>query len=245
MDSLKNILITGATSGIGKELTSYLLRSNNYAVYGIGRDESKLGELVDSPNFHFIQCDLNDLASISNIFNLEIIQGVKFAGFVHCAGIEETLPLSLYTPDRVQAIFQINVFAAIEILRSLSKKRNTLDEASFVLISSVMGELGQAGKVGYCASKAALLGVVKSLSLELAKRKIRVNAVSPGIVETPLTEKLFSQLDEQSIERIKGMHPIGFGRTTDISHIVEFLLSDKSKWITGQNIKIDGGYSVH
>jgi len=107
-----------------------------------------------------------------------------------------------------------------------------------------MGELGQAGKVGYCGTKAALLGGVKSLALEVSKRKIRVNAISPGVVATPLTKKMLQQLDEENVNRILGMHPIGIGNTEDVVALLSFLLSDKSKWITGQNIKIDGGYSV-
>ena len=239
----KNILITGATSGIGKSLVEFLVKNNENHIYGIGRDADKLGELVNKSNFTFIPFDLNNVDIIEELFTTQL-NSIKFSGFVHCAGIEETLPISLYVPSRIQSIFTLNVFSAIEILRVLSKKKYSEDSASFILLSSVMGELGQAGKVGYCSSKAALLGVVRSLSLELAKRNIRVNAVSPGIVDTPLTQKLFQQLDEENVNRIKGMHPIGIGETKDVVLLLNFLLSKDSKWITGQNIKIDGGYSV-
>lgn len=239
----KNILITGATSGIGKSLVEFLVKNNENHIYGIGRDADKLGELVNKSNFTFIPFDLKNVDRIEELFTTEL-NSIKFSGFVHCAGVEETLPISLYVPSRIQSIFSLNVFSAIEILRILSKKKYSDDSASFILLSSVMGELGQAGKVGYCSSKAALLGVVRSLSLELAKRNIRVNAISPGIVDTPLTQKLFQQLDEENVNRIKGMHPIGIGETKDVVSLLNFLLSKDSKWITGQNIKIDGGYSV-
>lgn len=239
----KNILITGATSGIGKSLAEFLVLNPENQVYGIGRDSSKLGALSGLSNFNFISFDLSNLEQIENLFTSEF-NSVKFSSFIHCAGIEETLPLSLYTVNRIQTIFSINVFSAIEILRILTKKKYSEDGGSLVLLSSVMGELGQAGKVGYCSSKAALLGIVKSLALELAKRKIRVNAVSPGIVNTPLTQKLFSQLDEENVQKIIEMHPIGIGEPNDVVSLINFLISDESKWITGQNIKIDGGYSI-
>jgi NAD(P)-dependent dehydrogenase (short-subunit alcohol dehydrogenase family) len=108
-----------------------------------------------------------------------------------------------------------------------------------------MGILGQAGKVGYSSTKAALLGLTKSSALELAKRKIRVNALLPGVVKTPMTNNLFSQLDQTQIDNIINMHPLGIGEVDDIVPIVEFLLSNGSRWITGQNIIIDGGYSIH
>lgn len=238
------ILVTGATSGIGKGVVEELIKDSECVVYGLGRDESKVGHLLDKyKNFKFVSFDLSNTAGIEELFSKNF-KDIKFSGLIHCAGMEETLPVTLYTPQKVFDIFQINVFSAIEILRFLSKKKHSVDGASFVLLSSVMGELGQPGKVGYCASKSALLGVVKSLALELAKRKIRVNAVSPGIVNTPLTERLFDQVDAESVRRIKDMHPIGIGEVEDVVGTLCFLLSDKSKWITGQNLKIDGGYSI-
>lgn len=239
----KYILVTGATSGIGKGVVEELIKDSNTIVYGLGRDQSKIADLQQYDNFNFIPLDLSDTEHVEALF-VEHFNEIKFSGFVHCAGMEETLPISLYSSQRILDIFQINVFSAIELLRCLSKKKHSVDGASFVLLSSVMGELGQPGKVGYCASKSALLGVVRSLALELAKRKIRVNAVSPGIVNTPLTERMFEQLDKDSVLRIKNMHPIGLGEVDDVVSTLCFLLSDKSRWITGQNLKIDGGYSI-
>ncbi|MNL26645.1 3-oxoacyl-[acyl-carrier-protein] reductase FabG [compost metagenome] len=118
------------------------------------------------------------------------------------------------------------------------------DGGSIIFFSSLMAELGEAGKIGYCATKSALLGVVRSSALELLKRNIRVNAIAPAIVNTPLTTKLFSGLSDENITEIEKMHPMGFGETSDVVPMIKFLLSDQSRWITGQNIKIDGGYSI-
>lgn len=240
----KKILITGATSGIGKALCEFLL-SHKCTIIAVGRDESKIAQLQNqfADSLKFVSLDLIDFSSYAKIFD-EGLAGEKLDGFVHCAGIEETLPLTMYNPENVAKIFNINVFSGIELLRSFSKKKYSNDGASVVYISSVMGELGQPGKIGYCSTKSAILGVVKSSALEFAKRKFRVNAVSPGVVNTPMTQKLFSQIEEDNIERIKQMHPLDIGEVEDVVPLIAFLLSDNSRWITGQNIKIDGGYSI-
>lgn len=237
----KRILVTGATSGIGLALCDYLLK-NNCKVIAVGRDEDKIKNLK-STNILFVKLDLNEFSEYNKIFE-EALNGEKFDGFVHCAGIEETMPITLCTPENIQKIFNINVFSGIELLRFFSKKKYSNDGSSIVLISSVMGELGQPGKIGYCATKSAILGLVKSSALELAKRKFRVNAISPGVVNTPMTQKLFSQIEEDNIQRIKNMHPLNIGEVEDVVPLLAFLLSNDSRWITGQNIKIDGGYSI-
>lgn len=241
MITYKRILVTGATSGIGLALCEYLLK-NKCKVVAVGRNENKINKLKSS-NLLFLSLDLNEFSNYSKIFE-DTLTEEKFDGFVHCAGIEETLPITLYTPENIQKIFNINVFSGIELLRYFSKKKYSNDGSSIVFISSVMGELGQPGKIGYCSTKAAILGVVKASALELAKRKFRVNAISPGVVNTPMTQKLFSQIDENNKEKIKNMHPLGMGEVDDIVPLLTFLLSDSSKWITGQNIIIDGGYSI-
>lgn len=240
----KKILVTGATSGIGLALCEFLL-NHNCTVIAVGRVASKITQLQNrfNENLLFVSLDLNEFNLYTKIFD-QALADQKFDGFAHCAGIEETLPLTMYNPESIAKIFNINVFSGIELLRLFSKKKYSNEGASVVFISSVMGELGQPGKIGYCSSKSAILGIVKSSALELAKRKFRVNAISPGVVNTPMTQKLFSQIEEQNIERIKQMHPLDIGEVEDVVPMIAFLLSDNSKWITGQNIKIDGGYSI-
>lgn len=238
----KKILVTGASSGIGLALCEFLL-NHSCRVVAVGRDANKVAHLIPNAYFVFIALDLNKFEEYGSLFD-DNLNDEKFDGMVHCAGMEETLPLSISVPERMEKIFKINVFSGIELLRYFSKKKYSNDNSSVVYISSVMAELGQPGKVGYCSSKSALLGLVKSSALELAKRKFRINAVSPGVVNTPMTLKLFSLLEDENIERIKDMHPLGVGEVFDVVPMIAFLLSDSSKWITGQNIKIDGGYSI-
>jgi NAD(P)-dependent dehydrogenase (short-subunit alcohol dehydrogenase family) len=144
----------------------------------------------------------------------------------------------------ISSLFKINVFSGIELLRVFYKKRFSNDGYSVIFISSVMAELGQQGKIGYCATKAAITGVVRAASLELTKRRIRVNAISPAIVISPMSDTLLAGTSHDEFTEIKKMHPTGFGTTQDVVPMILFLLSENSKWITGQNIKIDGGYSI-
>lgn len=246
MYNQKNFLVTGCTSGIGLETTKQLLRAGSN-VMGVGRDAAKIGDVIKEyeSSFTFLSLDLSAPAiQIQEPVNEFAARYGKFHGMVYCAGKEETLPISMYGPEKLSEIFNVNFNSAFECLRTVSKKKISEDGASFVFLSSVMGELGQPGKTAYCASKAAVIGLVKSAAIELAARKIRVNAISPGIVETPMTEKLFNLITPENKQKIVEMHPLGTGNTEDVAALLLFLLSDQSKWITGQNYKIDGGYSI-
>lgn len=240
-----NIILTGATSGIGLETLITLLDDKN-KVFAVARDFSKISYLLElhSDSIVPITFDLKETEDIEKIFNEINLVDEKLDALIHCAGIEETIPLTLYSPAKIKNIYEINVFAGIELLRHFTKKKYSNDGASAVFVSSVMGVLGQPGKIGYCSTKSAVLGMVKASALEFSKRKIRVNAVLPGVVNTPMTQNLFSQISTENIEEIKAMHPLGIGEASDVVPIIEFLISAKSRWITGQNFIIDGGYSI-
>ena len=239
------ILLTGATSGIGFETLRELVKAN-HTIIAIGRDFSKIQDYVNQnlSQIEIFNFDLSEVNGIEQLFASFVLNNQKFDAMIHCAGVEETIPLTLYSPAKIKQIFDINVFSGIELLRHFTKKKYSNDGASAVFISSVMGVLGQPGKVGYCATKAAVIGMVKSSALEFAKRKIRVNAVLPGVIETPMTQALFSQINEEQIEKITNMHPLGLGKVDDVVPTILFLISDNTRWITGQNFIIDGGYSI-
>jgi NAD(P)-dependent dehydrogenase (short-subunit alcohol dehydrogenase family) len=240
-----NFILTGATSGIGYATLQQLIESG-HTVFAIGRDFSKIESIIRS-NKDQIKTYFFDFEKTNEIEKLFLgfeLNNEKLDGLIHCAGVEETIPLTLYTPDKIKRIYDINVLSGIELLRHFTKKKYSNDGASVVFLSSVMGTLGQPGKIGYCSTKSAVLGVVKSAALEFAKRKIRINAILPGIVNTPLTQKLFDQIGEEKKQLIVAKHPLGIGEVTDVVPAILFLLSENSKWITGQNFVIDGGYSI-
>jgi NAD(P)-dependent dehydrogenase (short-subunit alcohol dehydrogenase family) len=240
-----NILLTGATSGIGFETLKQLV-DHNHTVFAIGRDFSKIDPFIqeNKNQIRHYTFDFQNIQDIERLFLDFELNNQKFDALVHCAGIEETVPLTLYMPIKIKQIFEINVFAGIELIRHFTKKKYSNDGSSIVFLSSVMGKLGQPGKIGYCSTKAAVLGLVKASALEFAKRKIRVNAVLPGVVSTPMTQNLFNQISDENVEQITNMHPLGIGDVKDVVPTILFLISDETRWITGQNFVIDGGYSI-
>lgn len=240
----RNYLVTGATSGIGLGVTKELL-SQGANVFGVGRNLNKVPDEVSSnERFTFISFDLTNIEGIKIAIASALGNNTKLDGFVSSAGREETIPLSIYNAEKIKELFNLNFFSNFELLRMFGKKKLINTGASIVLVSSVMGELGQPGIAGYCSTKSALLGLVRSAALEFAPRKIRVNAISPGVVNTPMSAKFFASLADENVERIKSMHPLGIGEVSQVVPSIIFLLSDQSTWMTGQNIKIDGGYSI-
>jgi len=252
MDSIfdlknKNIIVTGASSGIGRQcaVTFSQLGAN---VILIARNKERLKETynkLDIGNHLIISQDITEYDKLKEIVNTAVDKIGKISGFVHSAGIEMTVPLRSMTPSYYENMFATNVISGFELVRIISKKKY-LDEkgASFVFISSVMGILGQAGKVGYCSSKGALISGAKAIALELVKKNIRVNCILPGVVETEMSNKIFENLPEESKKSIINMHPLGLGRPEDIAYACTYLLSDFAKWVTGTNLIVDGGYSA-
>ena len=252
MDSIvdlknKNIIVTGASSGIGRQcaVTFSQLGAN---VTLIARNEERLKETynkLDKGNHLIISQEITEYDKLKEIVNTAVDKIGKISGFVHSAGIEMTVPLRSMAPSYYENMFATNVISGFELARIISKKKY-LDEkgVSFIFISSVMGMLGQSGKIGYCASKGALISGSKAIALELAKKNIRVNCVLPGVVETEMSNKILENLPEESKKSILGMHPLGLGNPEDIANACAFLVSDAARWITGTNLIIDGGYSA-
>lgn len=164
---------------------------------------------------------------------------------VNRAGITTALPIKNIKPEKLNFFINTNVVAAINLIKQLIKPDYiNKDGVSIVLIASVKGIVGEIGKTIYSITKGALLSGSKSMALELSQRKIRVNCISPGVVITPILDRaVFSQNDETR-KRIIDLHPLGLGNPVDIAHACIFLLSDASRWITGSNLVIDGGYSA-
>ncbi len=246
MLSGKTILITGASSGIGKSIAIRLSELGAKCVL-IGRNVERLKEVQElcrNETMLFSE-DLTDFSKYESIIEETHQKFGTIYGFVHSAGIEQTILLQQLTIDNLKSIFAINVFSAIEFARIISKKKYKDTNQSIVLISSVMGVVGNKGLTSYSASKGAVIAMIKSMALELASKNIRVNAVSPGHVsDSEMAISKESRLSEEANAKIKDNHPLGLGSCKDVAFAVQFLLSEESKWITGQNIIIDGGYSI-
>lgn len=243
----KNIIITGASSGIGRQCAITFSQFGANVIL-VARNKEKLEQTFNKLNkgnhITFAQ-DLTEYDKLEEIINISIGKIGRISGFVHSAGIEMILPLKGMQSSYYEKMFAINVIAGFEIAKIISKKKYLGEKgASFVFISSVMGILGQPGRIGYCSSKGALISGVKAMSLELAKKNIRVNCILPGVVDTEMSNEMFQRLSEESKKEIIDMHPLGLGMPEDIANAGAFLLSDAAKWMTGSNLIIDGGYSA-
>lgn len=243
----KNIIITGASSGIGM-VTSILCSKLGARVLLVGRREEKLKEVILAMNNPSTQSYLAGDITNHDEFEFNLKQKLKVFGkvdgVVHSAGIEMTRPLKMLKTKSLDEVMQLNLFSPINITRVLNGRGVFNDNGgSVIFISSIVGLLGQPGKVGYSASKGALISASKSLALELASKKIRVNSVLPAMVKTEMSIKLLEKLPIDAKIKIEDMHPLGIGTPDDVANAVVFLLSDLSKWITGTSFIVDGGYS--
>lgn len=242
----KTLIVTGASSGIGRQCAvSCAILGASVAVFG--RDQERLNDTLrsmDEPGKHMVcAVDLLDYDKVGDIVQEVVRQKGRIDGLINCAGISTTLPLNSISTQKMEHFLQTNVIASVNITRHTVKSVNfSQDGGSVVFISSVMGVAGENGKTLYSMTKGALVAAVKSMAIELAPRKIRVNAVSPGVVESPMSKSAVYSSDEESLNRIKSLHPLGLGRVEDVADACIFLLSDASRWITGTNLIVDGGY---
>jgi NAD(P)-dependent dehydrogenase (short-subunit alcohol dehydrogenase family) len=240
------VLVTGATSGIGKEIAIQL--SSNYNVILHGRSSEKLDEVEALCNPKNITLKwLNNLEEIglveSSFTSFISSNSIEIHKFVHCAGLMKMAPLKMSTLSVLQQTFNVNVFAPNLICKVLTNKKvNNSMLTSVVFISSNLSNHGAKAMSAYGSSKSALDGLMRSLAVELAP-KVRVNSVLPGAVETEMTKDILG--NTQVRERMLSVYPLGIGTPNDIFQAVSFLLSENSKWITGQQLTIDGGRTIN
>lgn len=244
----KKILITGASSGIGSSVAK--LASEQGAVCIIsGRDEERLDRTLKSLTGEGHIAVVSDLkeGNGAELVQKAVAQAGRMNGFVHCAGIEKTLPFRSTQISDLREIMAINLETFWEITQEITKSKNhEKEKLSVVGISSVAAQYGAAGKTAYAASKGALISLIKSLAAEYASKQIRFNAVCPGYVDTPMLsniKKLYGS-EKEFTEAIVSKHPLGLGKPDDVAGAVIYLLSDASRWVTGSVLNVDGGYGV-
>ena len=235
----KTILVTGASSGIGRQ-TCVSIAGMGGAVIASARNEERLNEtfsMMPSGNHRIIKADLSDSAEFETLVNdIEKIDGI-----VHSAGIAGLIPHKFYKKDSLRHFNEINYEAPVLLTSSLLKNRKVVGGSSIIFISSISSQIGIIGWGPYSGTKGALMAITKVLALELAEKKIRVNCISPGLVKTSLYEDPQLQKD---LEVGTQLHPLGLGRPEDVANACVFLLSDASRWITGSDLIIDGGYTA-
>lgn len=186
--------------------------------------------------------DLSNADSINNALKEVVNEVGKLDGFAHIAGIPSIMPLKTIDKASFDKIMSVNTYPALELAKFFSNKRYRNENGSIVLISSVYANVGSSANVLYSASKASIQGITKSLAIELAPKGVRVNCIAPGFIQTKMGESINHFFDASHDEYISSLHPLGLGQTKDVANAIIFLLSDKSKWITGSIINVDGGF---
>ena len=243
----KTIIITGASSGIGRQCAIDCSKMGARVIL-IGRNEERLNETRSQMEGceHFINpFDLTDFEQMPMMTKQIVEQAGPVNGVLHCAGISATEPLKLTSVERLDEFFRSNVYSAVMLSKEVCKMKNySKDGCSIVMFSSVMGVVGESMKSSYSLTKGALISGVRSLACEYAKKGIRFNCVSPGVIETPINANQPYMRAPELRKLFEAKHLLGLGRTTDISNACIFLLSDASRWMTGQNLIVDGGYSI-
>ena len=238
----KRILVTGASSGIGRAC-AILISQLGGSVVLTGRRAEALDETLrqmENQGSHLIHpCDISDPQSVEAL----IEKGGKLDGLVHAAGVGPMCPIGFVEKEAYESVFKVNYYSFLELMRFYSKAKYRNDRFSAVVISSVAALSGWGGVSVYCGSKGALSASVRALAWELASKGVRVNAVCPSNIKTPMYESGSADMnDENSLRELLGKQPLGLGAPEQVAASVCFLLSDAASFITGVNLPVDGGY---
>ncbi len=242
----RRYLVTGASSGIGRAV-SIVLSQWGGSILAVARNEERLRQVVTemAGDGHAYQCvDLATATDLPDRMKEWASSGGKFHGAVHAAGIQLVAPLRIMNEGDLQRMWSINVQAALLLAKGLRRKDVRAEQGSIVLVSSIAGLAGQPVQSGYSSTKGALIAAARSLAMELAPERIRVNCVAPGLVKTPMEERLRAALGDGPLSAVETAHPLGLGEAVDVAHAVAFLLSDAARWITGTTLTVDGGYTA-
>lgn len=239
------IIITGASRGIGAA-TAIKLASAGANLCLCGRDEIALQQVAQKArNFgsEVIELigDITDKTFVSNIFKTVFAKFKRLDGLVNNAGSLMDASLGMIKSDKIHEAINVNLIAAIETTQLASRLMSRGDGGSIVNLTSIMATNGAPGQVVYGSAKAGIIGLTRSSSKELGQKKIRVNAISPGMIETDM----LNVLDENQLQyRIENIALGKIGEPDDVANLILFLLSDMSAYITGQTIGIDGGMVI-
>lgn len=234
----KTILVTGASSGIGRGVAVACSKMGAKVVVN-GRNISKLEatcSMMEQGSAAFIAGDL----TASDILPSLVASMPKLDGIVHCAGIGQRIPCKLVSEADVNGVMDVNFKAPALLMSSLLQQKKVNKGASIVFVASIASWSPSVGNAVYSASKGAIVSYANCLALELAPRSIRVNCISPAMVWTELI--MNDGLEESQLKEDEQKYPLKrYGQPEDIANLAVYMLSDASTWMTGSNVKLSGG----
>lgn len=244
----KKILIIGASSGIGRACANLLAAPQN-TLYLVARNEEVLKEMQETlpGTIHIVCHDLNNMDGIKGIFDIIKRHKIKLNGLIYTAGLDAFSPVKVTSTKSLQKVMNVNCFAFCEVARQFFNRQISEDGAGIVAISSIASLLFEKGQMAYTASKAALNSVVKTMAQEFSSRSIRVNAILPAGVSTPMAAskgQLMKGMDVATeIKEEKNKQFLGAIPADVVAENVLFLLSHNSAYTTGELLVIGAGYS--
>ena len=244
MEHKRCAIVTGGSRGIGRAICIRLAKDGINVIFNYNSNEEEANKTIELCKEYGIEA-LGIKADVSKVDEcVKLVEAAleHFGGrldiLVNNAGITRDGLIVRMSDNDLEDVIDVNLKGAFYMMREASKIMLKQKSGRIVNISSVIGVMGNAGQVNYAASKAGVIGMTKSLAKELAGRKINVNAIAPGMIKTDMTEVL----SDKAKENIKNSIPFReMGEAEDIANVVLFLVSDDSKYITGQTICVDGG----
>lgn len=237
----KSILITGASGSIGLAISKKVISNGYDAVLCYNRNDSFINEIKDyskdyDVNIRFLKIDVSNRDEAKNILLKDIEDNSAYYGVVLSSGITMDNAFPAMTGEEWDNVIDVNLKSFYNIVNPIVMPMiRGRKGGRIIAISSVSGILGNRGQVNYAASKAGLIGAVKSLAIELGKRNITVNCIAPGVIESEM-------INDEIIDHAKNMIALKrIGKPEDVANVVNFLLSDEANYITKQVISVDGG----
>ena len=235
----KWVLVTGASRGIGKETALYLASNGYNIVLHCSNDVKRLDGLKQEIEAKSVQAraitfDIRNRAQVEQILINDIETNGMYYGVVLNAGIAKDNPFPAMEEGEWDDVLRTNLDGFYNVLKPLIMPFIQQKKGRIVVMSSISGQCGNRGQVNYSASKAGLIGAAKALSQEVAKRKITVNCIAPGIIETDMTE----DLPEEAVKQIPMRR---MGQAKEVASLVNYLMSEDAGYITGQVIGVNGG----